>query len=425
MKNVFIYIVFLLVGLNSFAQNGVDVIFLLDNSYSISNTQFSQIQTSVSKLMTEVVKCNPRNKVTVAQYGTDGLSKLFISSNFGTASYGFMRAYQSEYIGGNLTSSMYTLTQALHGIPYSGITSTQKNLTRTPGNSLVVYIFTNAQRPYDLISGAGSSLGQDISFEYYTDFKDTFAATIMVSLVADVDPTAIPAAASVASKGGSYNGSIEGYPSDPDGQGAIPRYLLVKDNFALSNPEIQKITEDICSVAQPHCVNSLILKSPEDNLQTAVQDNRQAQSLITASNVITYNGGVAIYHANDTVLLTSGFHSQAGSRFRGYIQECTDQFVGKRVAVEEQSVGFSTFEKESGKELFTFYPNPAVTSITITSGEVLQNIIVTSLDGFTLFQGDIKSTSYELNVSNFIKGIYVITVTAETGEQEVKKLIKN
>ncbi len=124
------------------------------------------------------------------------------------------------------------------------------------------------------------------------------------------------------------------------------------------------------------------------------------------------------------MLLKSGFHSASGSVFRGYIEDCSDQFVGLSVTSEDESMRMADSEAIS-EELFTLYPNPAKDRATVISDRVMTNITVTGLDGYALFKSVIKGNSYDLNIADYPKGFYIITVTTESGETEMKKLIKN
>jgi hypothetical protein len=72
----------------------------------------------------------------------------------------------------------------------------------------------------------------------------------------------IRAAASIANKGGSYNGSfytigtnhIETYPADPDNN-QLPRLYLNKTNFALTTAELNSMSGNICDIAHQATIN--------------------------------------------------------------------------------------------------------------------------------------------------------------------------
>lgn len=174
---------------------------------------------------------------------------------------------------------------------------------------------------------------------------------------------------------------------------------------------------------QGKCPSDLVLTSTTHDVLAPAQDNRQAQNTIIASNKIN-NGAIGIYHAGEDIVFKPGFSSANGSVFRAYIEGCSNEFEGLMAPVEEATMRTASVDEESEKELFTLYPNPGIESVIIASDKLMQNITVTSLDGFTLFQGDVRANSYDLNISNYRKGIYVITVVTEDGQMEMKKLIK-
>lgn len=428
MKNVYICLSFLVLLCAKSRGQGSDVIFLVDNSGSIDETQngaeYSDLQTSIASIMNRVLECNPENRIAVVQYsaGTPVDPRIFIETDFVNTAYTFSRRYFGGL--GRIPASVNLLSDALNGVLTNpGVTSTQKILTRTPGNALVVYLFTDATRNNDLVAGVGTG---NAAFQSYTDFKNEFGSTFIVTLIttstAAQNAAAIAAAASIASVGGSYNGTIEGYPNDPQGQTTLPRYLLDRDDFLLSALQIQIITDDICSVAVPECVDYLTLISGSNDV--TIQDNRQTKILIDASNKI-YSGGVGIYHSEDTVLLKSGFHSANGSRFRGYIDECNSGYFGRpgtnlRAVAEDET----SLQRDN---IFTLSPNPASEMVTISATDTIQSIMITSIDGKVIFSKDLhdKTNSFELPVRDYIDGFYAVSVTTITGKVETQKLIKD
>ena len=69
-KILFLLFVILFHGFTNAQAQGNDVIFVLDNSGSISDLEFSQMKQSTDSLIMKVLKCNPKNRVTVVHYGT-------------------------------------------------------------------------------------------------------------------------------------------------------------------------------------------------------------------------------------------------------------------------------------------------------------------------------------------------------------------
>lgn len=429
MKNVYLkYLCLLLFASNGYSQ-GSDVIFWVDNSGSISATEYAQMSGSIQAIMANVLECNPANRITVVQYGSTGgvaNAKIWIETPFTNTATAFARR---AAVGGSdyAHESLGLIGNALDGTPNANIVSPTTVLNRTPGNSLVIYFFTDAVRDATagscLVNAASTGVGTNAAFQNYTSFKTVRNATFVVTMIvtgggnAAQDLAAKNAGAAIASGGGSYMGTIESYPADPDGAGTVPRFLLYKTDFILTAAEIDNTTEDICSVAVDPCVADLVLVSPTHNVAALIQDNRQASNSITASNVIN-NTAVGVYHAKNTIVLKPGFHGVNGSRFRGYIQDCPSDFVG-RIALEDKP------NKITEKKILVLSPNPANDRTILTSDTVMVQIEVKSLTGNVFFSKAIKDKSYELNISDYPKGFYLVTVTTETGEVGVKKLIKN
>ncbi|TPD70432.1 3-coathanger stack domain-containing protein [Flavobacterium microcysteis] len=433
MKNVYlIYLSFLLFAFKGYSQ-GSDVIFWVDNSGSINDTEYSEMSGSIQAIMEKVIACNPANRISVVQYASTNNaadSKIWIETPFTNVATTFTRR---TALGNNdfAHESLKLIGNALDGIPNANILSPTTTLNQTPGNSLVIYFFTDAGRALGgsyLVNALSTTIGTNPAFLNYTSFKTTRNATFIVTMVVtgtgDVtwDLEAKNAGAAIASGGGSYIGTIESYPADPDGPGVTPRFLLHKLTFSLTAAEIDNVTEDICSIAVENCVPDLVLVSPTHDVNIGTQDNRQASNSITASNSIisnTSDGGVGIYHAGNTIVLMPGFHSMYRSRFRAYIQECPSDFVGREANLEPN--------KDNGKEEnISLFPNPSSTSVTISlNSSLIQHISIVSMDRRTMLDKEIKGAEkYDIAVSDYKEGIYLVTVTTVDGKIFKSKLVK-
>jgi len=425
MRNGYLkYFLALLFVANSYAQ-GADVIFWVDNSGSVSPAEYTQMNGSIQALMAQVLLCNPANKITVVQYGatsaTGTASKIWIESGFTNTNFTFSRA---TAVGGSdfAHESLGLIGNALDGVINTAVLSPVKTLTRTPGNALVIYLFTDGYRSsgssylVNSSSVANSTVGTNTAFQNYTTFKTIRNATFILTIVSP-DTGSTAAAAAIASGGGSYLGAVESYPADPAGSGTTPRFLLNKTNFVLTSSEITNVTEDICSVVPPTCPTDLVLISPNHDILTG-QNNREASNSITASNRIS-SSAVGLYHAGNAIVLKSGFHSTNGSRFRGYILDCNGIFVGRQDTADLDT------ENGLSKEQLGLYPNPASNIVTISMDEAIKNITVTSIDGLVIFNKKVNTENYELNVSGFKNGLYIVTVETIEGKIVNSKLIKN
>ncbi|THD30833.1 MAG: T9SS type A sorting domain-containing protein [Flavobacterium johnsoniae] len=429
MKNVYlIYLSFLLFAFKGYSQ-GSDVIFWLDNSGSISNLEYMQMTSSVQTIMKKVIACNPNNRISIVQYGATGAaatSKIWIESPFTNTIPVFTR--RSAVGGGDFAhEALGLIGNALDGIPNPGIVSPVTTLNRTAGNSLVIYLFTDASRNNAtsasyIVNASSPGMNTDAAFQNYTTFKTVRNAKFVVTIVSP-NVNATQAAGAVASSGGTYTGIVESYPADPDGVGTTPRFLLNKTDFIMTPAEINNTTEEICSIAIENCIPNLVLVSPTHDVNIGTQDNRQASNSITASNSIisnTSDGGVGIYHAGNTIVLKPGFHSMYRSRFRAYIQQCPSDFVGREANLEPN--------KDNGKEeKISMFPNPSSTSVTIMlNSSLIQHISIVSMDGRIMLDKKIKEAEkHEVAVNDYKEGVYLVTVTTVDGKIFKSKLVKN
>lgn len=105
-------------------------------------------------------------------------------------------------------------------------------------------------------------------------------------------------------------------------------------------------------------------------------------------------------------------------------------FTGSVKAVYEGNIESESFSFQVGGIMLAvsdsrlkslrIFPNPAKDNLTFS--EEISNIKITDFSGKVVKQ--ITSSEKSIDVSNFIKGIYIITATTKTGEVINKKFIK-
>lgn len=535
MKNLYFNVICLfLLAFNSYAQ-GNDVILLIDNSGSVSNTEYVDMNASVQKIVTEVLACNENNRIAIVQYANVGSdSRVFIESDFTDTPMVFTRKFSDNLADANAHSAVMLLGNALDHVPNGNILGTSV-LNQTPGNSLVVYLFTDDLRK-GLVNPSSPTIGSNGAFQAYTDFKIVRDATFVVTIVSPA-PAATQAAAAIASydASGLYVGTVESYPADPDGPGVTPRFLLDKIDFNLTATEVENVTSNICSCStyvtgkfynnttgnfqwndtadnyvievvgnkdcywpngqadngvpsvlgsltisdnfiDPYSLIFLVLskevmwrirtecgvwsewccfdgnKTPTIptyengtcfytdqpclgdynlNITEAVLSGEdieeQASNILTATNVIN-SGATADYRAINQISLKSGFHAKSGSLFTAHIVECD---VAGRPARERKIAKAADLEERYNssnnlKNKLRIIPNPSSSSTEISlDGLKISTIIVSSLDGRTMFSKNENVDSYKLDVSHYVKGIYMVTVTTIDGKVITEKIVKN
>lgn len=432
MKNGCLYtILLLLFYLKSFGQ-GTDVIIWIDNSGSISSSEYSDMKTSIQSIIHEVLECNPSNRVAVVQYGGTnftGEARIWIESNFTsneTTANSFVNRNANIGPGSYSHEALALIGKALDGVLDTNIVSPQKVLNHSMTNGLAIYLFTDSWRNSGtsyLVNTASPAPNTNGAFLNYTNFKNNRGAKFIVTLVPD-DSSAIGAAAAIASSGGAYNGTVESYPNDPDGAGVTGRFFLLKQNgsFLLSSVEIETVTADICSTA---CPSDLVLTSPTDNVLSGTIDNRQASNSISASNIIN-SGATGRYHAENAVYLKPGFNAKTDSYFRAYIEGCSGIFAGRIPRIPEEGTQAMMLETEGDiTKSLTLSPNPANEKVTVQYDDIINSLTVTSIEGITMFNQPIGKNSFDLYIANYKPGIYIITIQTGDGKILNEKLMKN
>jgi hypothetical protein len=215
MKNVYIYIMLLLISFISFGQEtidvnsllipptqgpigGVDVVFFIDNSDSMmskesgttQNREYEDLKITVQNLMTNVLACNSDNRVAVVQfsyrnYGVNGTSeerpRIYIEGNgaFTNTPISFSRRFNND--AGYTFACLDLLGNVLAGVPNpSGPQRVYgaQTLNSTPGNKLIVCMITDAGLVgNDLFPNNSSG---NTAYASYTNFKNNLDAKLVV-----------------------------------------------------------------------------------------------------------------------------------------------------------------------------------------------------------------------------------------------------
>lgn len=267
-KALYVSLFFLICFSTNFrAQGGVDVIVWMDNSNSITASEYTSMAATTKQIISTAINCNPsKNKVAVVHYGSPDIesnTRIYIESDFTnniTAANSFLRRgtttnpTPANEVGDQdyAHNSLSLIGNALDNVSNANIVSPQKKLTRTPGNRLVIFLFTDSHR-LTLGASAGSALvnvSGGALFQDYNSFKNT-RNTHFVVLRAPTgegnEAVAITSAAAIASKGGSYTAGVEANAGDPEGTGTTPRALYLSNDFTIPAADLTALVGEICS----------------------------------------------------------------------------------------------------------------------------------------------------------------------------------
>lgn len=193
------------------------------------------------------------------------------------------------------------------------------------------------------------------------------------------------------------------------------------NSITLNGNTISRLPQLIPSITT--CATNLVVTA---NV-TSGTDTKQASTLITASNTVS-GPAVAVYHAGTAVQLSNGFTVRAGARFRGYIEGCSGNYLGRMAddsVAEDDSSQDIKIDVKGGMKI---YPNPSNSMITAQlDGSKIKNLTIsrTTDSRVVLTRNAENRDSIEVDVSSFEKGIYIVSIESATGEVVTQKLIKN
>lgn len=293
MKKITQFFIAVFLAINLTYAQGNDIIFLIDNSSSVSATEFDEMSTSIDSIIINVLNCNANNRVAVIHYGTRILNhniqpnlfpKIWIESDF-TNDLATALTYQRQLNNGDyLHESTQLIDNALDGIPNTNIVSPQTQLNTILQNSLVIFIFTDAFRGTNPVtppvSGGSSYLVNATDpinqpFQVYNNFKINRSTTFFV-IHFPPNLQAQQAGAAIASIGGPYGGGNPVENSGPPDFNQTPRYYYLRtppSPFILSPQEISTISNDLCSLTEDPCdistvINTITINQP--NLEWSI-----------------------------------------------------------------------------------------------------------------------------------------------------------
>ncbi len=167
------------------------------------------------------------------------------------------------------------------------------------------------------------------------------------------------------------------------------------------------------------------------NVPSGQMDYEEASIGIKAYNTI-FNGGEAIYHAGQEVVMTNGFVAENGSEFRAYIAGCSGVFASKKAYVfPEEEIDLSYYVPKSIKDnslvkVLTVYPNPTegILYVKIPNNLNEGELQVLDLNGVVIKKQNFRNKKQVvLDIARTASGVYFIRLLANK-ELYTAKLIK-
>lgn len=165
-----------------------------------------------------------------------------------------------------------------------------------------------------------------------------------------------------------------------------------------------------------NCMENILVTSTISNLN---YDLKQVSNNITATNKIN-SGGMALYMGN-SVHLKNGFKASQGAVFMAKVLPCSPN---NNIAITKDITGESDVNQEV-ESVVNLYPNPTSGLTTVVSDKSIVSWELFNEIGYLI---DNKKIDYlkefQIDMSYFKKGLYLIRLTMEDGTIESQKVIK-
>ncbi|MFB0998522.1 MAG: VWA domain-containing protein, partial [Flavobacteriales bacterium] len=255
MKKLLFSFMFSLVLGVGFSQCGcTKLVFIIDNSGSVSTTEFTDMKRSIDTISAQLLRQYPGSEITVLQYAsqnatnhTYAISVPFTTNT--TTAQTWSRAYAT---GGTVNSGYFQdhLPGSLEKMRRDSIWYAGKSVDLITGAcNTRVFLFTDAAYGgtgccSHLINNGLATLALP-NYGEYNLHKSTFLSEWTVYHVTfGTNTTAQQAGAAISSKGGSYAGTRALNPGDPQGAGG-PRKYYSFAGFQLSQQNVDTALANI------------------------------------------------------------------------------------------------------------------------------------------------------------------------------------
>lgn len=172
------------------------------------------------------------------------------------------------------------------------------------------------------------------------------------------------------------------------------------------------LCSEFLTLSHQETLNSNIYKA--SNIITTMSNYSVADS-----KDITLNAGNAVYILPNT-------HIENGSIFRAMIEGCENVANKKRMAKNTKPVRRTINLDDLNKKEVTdlkIYPNPVKDVINIVNTTVIDNVIITDMNGRVVKQVVLGVSEGQINISDLSQGVYILNATSN-GKSVTEKIVK-
>ena len=322
----------------------LNVLFIVDNSGSISDFEFDQFSNAISTVGDELIANDDRARVAVAHFGGPWIEDydefgrhVYIERDFSRDPLAaptriFSRNAYPDYYMDNMAGAMEEFALLLDGTATttsSKVVSPISEMDHRAGDAAHVVLFTDAAWDYFGDSAVVDYDGPNGDWDIYDQFKENGwrISLVRVQFTANQDKFA-----AIASMGGSYSGLIAGNPNDPEGVGEAPRLFYPTADF-----DFTELTTDIVAGVTAPCMEEISGQAWNDLDSDGLRDSGEPPMegvLVRIYNHLDELLAQQVTDSNGSYAFTAEYFSEIGA---GYYLEFIepDSFT-----LAPQDVGF-------------------------------------------------------------------------------------
>ncbi|WP_130736494.1 T9SS-dependent choice-of-anchor J family protein [Flavobacterium sp. J27] len=197
---------------------------------------------------------------------------------------------------------------------------------------------------------------------------------------------------------------------------------LTPDNWIISYPIDLSSYASGATIELSWLARGIDENYPDENYSVYVATTNTITDFLasptTFTEVIGQNGGDGVFVPR-TLDISSFYGQTIYVAFRHH--DVTDQY---ELNIDDVAVSGALSSRIFAVNGFSMYPNPAINQLTISSENTQMNsIIVVDVNGRVVKQNLVNATETQINVSDLVAGVYMVTIASPEGTS-VQKFVK-
>lgn len=156
---------------------------------------------------------------------------------------------------------------------------------------------------------------------------------------------------------------------------------------------------------------------------------REVYLCLGCSKVLIDSGGIGALSLANWSILSIDWEGPISAQITGHAHgtttilqsnACGFNMINILVDIPDPKVSVPNISVSNNSEI-TIYPNPAIEILTIKAANKINRLVIYSILGQTMYDGEYNSEEVKLNVSDFITGVYFIKINGSEVRQFMKE----